>query len=90
MNADKRGLKMLGLSALIRVNLRPDAIFSQLLTLAAPSRTNRSRDRKGAVMRHLPPACNALAAQHRGAREESLAAGPIVRIIVHEFEVAFP
>jgi mono/diheme cytochrome c family protein len=31
MNADKRGLKMLVLSALIRVNLRPDSIFSQLL-----------------------------------------------------------
>jgi hypothetical protein len=36
MNADKRGLKMLVLSALIRVNLRPDSIFSQLLTAAVP------------------------------------------------------
>jgi hypothetical protein len=37
MNAEKRGLKMLVLSALIRVNLRPDSIFSQLLTVAALS-----------------------------------------------------
>jgi hypothetical protein len=35
MNADKRGLKMLVLSALIRVNLRPDSIFSQLLSLGS-------------------------------------------------------
>jgi hypothetical protein len=35
MNADKRGLKMLVLSALIRVNLRPDSIFSQLLRLGS-------------------------------------------------------
>jgi hypothetical protein len=38
MNADKRGFKGTDLSALIRVYLRPDWIFSQLLTGGAESR----------------------------------------------------
>src|SRR5260221_137517 len=44
MNGDKRGLKTTVLSAFIRVNPRPEAIFSQLLRRAARgfSRTKRA------------------------------------------------